>query len=126
MDSSSLTKPTPSTQQALRCAVYARTSREGEVDPAFGSITAQQEACFGYIASHHYMSWLPASVSYDDPGITGSTLERPALQRMLADVEAGLVDSSMQSHPQDRIASKSEPSPMAKSENINPRLQEVP
>ena len=92
MDSSSLSKPPPCTVRPLRCAVYTRTSREGEVDPAFGSITAQQEACFGYIASHHYMSWLPASVSYDDPGITGSTLERPALQRMLADIEAGLVD----------------------------------
>ena len=88
MDSSSLSKPPPCTVRPLRCAVFTRTSREGEVDPAFGSTTAQQEACFGYIASHHHMSWLPASVSYDAPGLTGATLERPALQRMLADIEA--------------------------------------
>ena len=48
----------------LRCAVYSRTSREGETDPAFTSINAQQEACYAYIASRHHLSWLPVSVSY--------------------------------------------------------------
>ena len=76
----------------LRCAVYTRTSREGETDPAFSSINAHQEACYAYIASRHHLSWLPVSVSYDDPGFSGGTLGRPALQQMLTDIEAGRVD----------------------------------
>jgi DNA invertase Pin-like site-specific DNA recombinase len=76
----------------LRCAVYMRTLRETAADPAFGSITAQQEACFGYVASQHHLSWLPASVSNDDSGISGATIERPALQLILQDIEAGRVD----------------------------------
>lgn len=76
----------------LRCAVYTRTSREGETDPAFTSINAQQEACYAYIASRHHLTWLPISVSYDDPGFSGSTFDRPALQQMLADIEAGRID----------------------------------
>ena len=76
----------------LRCAVYSRTSREGETDPAFTSINAQQEACYAYIASRHHLSWLPVSVSYNDPGFSGGTLGRPALQQMLADIKAGRID----------------------------------
>ena len=76
----------------LRCAVYTRTSREGEAAPAFTSINAQQEVCYAYIASRHHLSWLPVSVSYNDPGFSGGALERPALQQMLTDIEAGRID----------------------------------
>ena len=86
------TTSTSQSVQPLRCAVYTRTSREGETESTFSSINAQLEACYGYIASRHHMSWLPASVSYDDPGISGGTLERTGLTKMLADIEAGLID----------------------------------
>ncbi|MBX3679411.1 recombinase family protein [Cognatazoarcus halotolerans] len=76
----------------LRCAVYTRTSREQEDGPTFSSIHSQQEACYAHIASRHHLSWLPASASYDDPGFSGATLERPALQQMLADIDAGRID----------------------------------
>ena len=87
MDPSSLIKPPPGTAHPLRCAVYTRTSREGEGDGdrAFSSINALQEACLGYIAGHQHLGWLPACDFYDDPGFSGATLERPALLRLLQD-----------------------------------------
>ena len=61
----------------------APTSREGETDPALSSISAQQEACYAHIAKRHHLSCLPVSVSCEDPGFSGGTLDRPARREML-------------------------------------------
>ena len=76
----------------LRCAVYTRKSSEEGLEQEFNSLDAQREACEAYIASQRSEGWLPVRDHYDDGGISGGTLERPALQRLLADIEDGLVD----------------------------------
>ncbi|MCZ8323528.1 MAG: recombinase family protein [Novosphingobium sp.] len=76
----------------LRCAVYTRKSSEEGLEQEFNSLDAQREACESYIASQRSEGWLPVRDHYDDGGISGGTLERPALQRLLADIEDGLVD----------------------------------
>src|SRR5262245_41306091 len=73
----------------LRCAVYTRKSTEEGLDMEFNSLDAQREACEAYIASQKPEGWLPVPDRYDDGGISGATLERPALQRLLADIETG-------------------------------------
>ncbi|MFI0846584.1 recombinase family protein [Mesorhizobium sp. IMUNJ 23232] len=77
----------------LRCAVYTRKSSEENLDVAFNSLDAQREACEAYIASQKAEGWLARSGRYDDGGYSGGTLERPALKRLLADVEAGRIDT---------------------------------
>ena len=81
---------TPS--RKLRCAVYTRKSSEEGLDMAFNSLDAQREACEAYIASQKPEGWEAVDDRYDDGGISGATLERPALERLLADIEAGRVD----------------------------------
>lgn len=76
----------------LRCAVYTRKSREEGLEQEFNSLDAQREACESYIASQKAEGWLLVPDRYDDGGISGATLERPALQRLLADIEAQRVD----------------------------------
>jgi DNA invertase Pin-like site-specific DNA recombinase len=76
----------------LRCAIYTRKSSEEGLDMEFNSLDAQREACEAYIASQRSEGWAAIREPYDDGGISGGTLERPALQRLLADVEAGLID----------------------------------
>ncbi|MGE8142825.1 recombinase family protein [Novosphingobium sp. NPDC080210] len=76
----------------LRCAVYTRKSSEEGLEQEFNSLDAQREACEAYIASQRSEGWVPVRDHYDDGGISGGTLERPALQRLLADIEDGLVD----------------------------------
>lgn len=76
----------------LRCAVYTRKSSEEGLDMEFNSLEAQREACEAYVASHKQEGWLLVSDQYDDGGFSGGTLERPALKRLLADIEAGKVD----------------------------------
>ena len=75
-----------------RCAVYTRKSSEEGLEQAFNSLDAQREACEAYIQSQKPEGWVPIDDRYDDGGISGATLERPALERILADIEAGLVD----------------------------------
>ncbi|MCW1842184.1 recombinase family protein [Prosthecomicrobium hirschii] len=75
-----------------RCAVYTRKSSEEGLDMEFNSLDAQREACEAYIASQKAEGWILVRDRYDDGGISGGTLERPALQRLLADIEEGLVD----------------------------------
>jgi site-specific DNA recombinase len=76
----------------LRCAVYTRKSSEEGLDMDFNSLDAQRESCEAYIASQKAEGWLPVADRYDDGGFSGGTMERPALQRLLADVKAGKVD----------------------------------
>jgi DNA invertase Pin-like site-specific DNA recombinase len=76
----------------LRCAVYTRKSSEEGLDQEFNSLDAQREACEAYVASQRPEGWVLVPDRYDDGGVSGGTLERPALQRLLRDVEAGLVD----------------------------------
>lgn len=76
----------------LRCAVYTRKSSEEGLDMEFNSLDAQREACEAYVASQRSEGWVLVPDRYDDGGISGATLERPGLKRLLRDVEAGLID----------------------------------
>src|SRR5258708_20870056 len=81
-----------SVARKLRCAVYTRKSTEEGLDMEFNSLDAQREACEAYIVSQRAEGCLPVRDRYDDGGVSGGTLERPALKRLLADVEAGKID----------------------------------
>jgi DNA invertase Pin-like site-specific DNA recombinase len=63
------------------------------LDQAFNSLHAQQEACRSYIESQRHEGWIALDDEYDDPGCSGGNLDRPALQRLLRDIEAGKVDT---------------------------------
>ena len=76
----------------LRCAVYTRKSSEEGLEQEFNSLDAQREACEAYIASQKPEGWVLVPDRYDDGGISGATLDRPGLQRLLADIEAHRVD----------------------------------
>jgi site-specific DNA recombinase len=76
----------------LRCAVYTRKSSEEGLEQEFNSLDAQREACEAYVASQRAEGWLLVPDRYDDGGISGATLERPALKRLLADIETHKVD----------------------------------
>ncbi|MHA1560384.1 MAG: recombinase family protein [Alphaproteobacteria bacterium] len=77
----------------LRCAIYTRKSTEEGLDQEFNSLDAQREACEAYIASQAGEGWRLIKTRYDDGAYSGGTMERPALQRMLADIGAGRVDT---------------------------------
>lgn len=76
----------------LRCAVYTRKSSEEGLEMEFNSLDAQREACEAYIVSQKAEGWTLVPDRYDDGGISGGTLDRPALQRLLADVEGDRID----------------------------------
>lgn len=82
----------PATVRKLRCAVYTRKSSEEGLDMEFNSLDAQREACEAYIASQRAEGWVLVRERYDDGGVSGGTLERPALKRLVADIQDGLVD----------------------------------
>ncbi|WP_026784158.1 recombinase family protein [Pleomorphomonas koreensis] len=84
-----MTKPIA---RKLRCAVYTRKSSEEGLEQEFNSLHAQREACESYIASQRSVGWVLIRDQYDDGGISGGTLERPALKQLLADIEDGLID----------------------------------
>lgn len=84
-----LTKPLV---RKLRCAVYTRKSSEEGLEQEFNSLHAQREACEAYIASQRSEGWVLVRDQYDDGGVSGGTLERPGLKRLMADIEDGLVD----------------------------------
>ena len=75
-----------------RCAIYTRKSSEEGLEQEFNSLHAQRDACEAYIASQRSEGWVLVRDQYDDGGISGGTLERPGLKRLLADIEDGLVD----------------------------------
>ena len=76
----------------VRCAIYTRKSSEEGLEQDFNSLDAQFEACAAYIKSQASEGWKPVRDRYDDGGISGGTLERPGLQRLLADITAGYID----------------------------------
>lgn len=76
----------------FRCAIYTRKSSEEGLEQEFNSLDAQHEACAAYVASQKHEGWVLLKDRYDDGGISGGTLERPAVQRLLADIDAGRVD----------------------------------
>ena len=76
----------------VRCAVYTRKSSEEGLEQEFNSLDAQRESCEAYIASQKPEGWVLVPDRYDDGGISGATLERPALKRLLAVIEAQRVD----------------------------------
>jgi DNA invertase Pin-like site-specific DNA recombinase len=82
----------PATVRKLRCAVYTRKSSEEGLDMEFNSLDAQREACEAFIASQRAEGWVLVREHYDDGGISGGTLERPALKRLVADIQEGLID----------------------------------
>lgn len=75
-----------------RCAIYTRKSTEEGLDQDFNSLDAQREACSAYVASQRGEGWLELAARYDDGGYSGGNMERPALTRLLADIEAGRID----------------------------------
>jgi site-specific DNA recombinase len=78
--------------RAIRCAIYTRKSSEEGLEQGFNSLDAQREACAAYILSQASEGWSAVGEAYDDGGISGGTLERPGLQRLLADVREGRID----------------------------------
>ena len=78
--------------KTVRCAIYTRKSSEEGLEQDFNSLDAQREACAAYIMSQASEGWTPIPERYDDGGISGGTLARPALQRLLADVAAKRLD----------------------------------
>ena len=75
----------------IRCAVYTRKSSDEGLDQDFNSLDAQHEACLAYIASQRHECWVPDKARHDDGGISGGTLERPAMRRLLADIDEGRI-----------------------------------
>ena len=82
----------PAKPQELRCAIYTRKSSEEGLEQDFNSLHAQREACQAYIKSQKHEGWRPLSAHYDDGGYSGGTMDRPALRRLLADIQAKRVD----------------------------------
>ncbi len=80
-------------KKTVRCAIYTRKSTEEGLEQAFNSLDAQREACAAYIESQKHEGWKLVRVAYDDGGYSGGTMERPALTKLLADVDAGLIDT---------------------------------
>ena len=76
----------------LRCAIYCRKSSEEGLEQDFNSLDAQREACAAYIKSQTSEGWRLVRDHYDDGGLSGGTLERPGLKRLLADIARGQID----------------------------------
>ena len=77
----------------VRCAIYTRKSHEEGLEQDFNSLDAQREACEAYVASQKHEGWTCLPGIYDDGGVSGATLERPALKRLLEDMETGGIDA---------------------------------
>jgi DNA invertase Pin-like site-specific DNA recombinase len=81
------------TAQTLRCAIYTRKSSDEGLERSFNSLDAQREACAAYIKSQAHQGWVCLSETYDDGGFSGGSMDRPALRRLLADIQAGKIDT---------------------------------
>ena len=79
-------------RKTLRCAIYTRKSTEHGLEQEFNSLDAQREACEAYIKSQASLGWKVLPQHYDDPAYSGGNLDRPALKRLLRDIEGGRID----------------------------------
>src|SRR5580698_1458429 len=79
-------------KRQIRCAIYTRKSTEEGLEQDFNSLDAQREACEAYVLSQKAEGWVASREHFDDGGFSGGTLERPALKRLLKEIEAGNVD----------------------------------
>ena len=79
-------------KRRMRCAVYTRKSSEEGLDQEYHSIDAQRDAGHAYIASQRAEGWIAVADDYDDAAYSGGNMERPALKRLMADIEAGKID----------------------------------
>jgi len=76
----------------VRCAIYTRKSSEEGLEQEFNSLQAQREACEAFITSQRHEGWVCLPKAYDDGGFSGATIDRPALQQLLADLTARRID----------------------------------
>ncbi|XHR30872.1 MAG: recombinase family protein [Chthoniobacteraceae bacterium] len=81
------------TQKVVRCAIYTRKSTEEGLAMEFNSLDAQREAAEAFISSQRHEGWVVLPEKYDDGGFTGGNMERPALKRLMADIEAKNIDT---------------------------------
>src|SRR5262245_63607836 len=81
----------PKASQIFRCAIYTRKSSDEGLEQEFNSLDAQREACEAYVTSQRHAVWIALPDMYDDGGLSGGTMERPALQRLLSDIKASKV-----------------------------------
>jgi site-specific DNA recombinase len=88
---------------SVRCAIYTRKSTEVGLEQDFNSLDAQREACVAYVQSQRHEGWKCLPARYDDGGFTGGNMDRPALKRLLADIEAGKIDCVV-SYKLDRLS----------------------
>jgi hypothetical protein len=75
----------PKSGVIFRCAIYTRKSSDDGLEQEFNSLDAQREACEAYVTSQRHAGWIALPEMYDDGGLSGGTIERPALQRLLSD-----------------------------------------
>ena len=80
------------TKKTIRCAIYTRKSTEEGLDQEFNSLDAQRASAEAFIASQMHEGWTVLPTEYDDGGFTGGNMDRPALKRMMADIEKGKID----------------------------------
>src|SRR5712672_3262839 len=85
-------KPVPPRTKIFRCAIYTRKSSEEGLEQDFNSLHAQRESCDAYIKSQRHEGWTPLPSLYDDGGYSGGSTDRPALKRLLADIQSDLID----------------------------------
>ena len=81
------------TKRGLRCAIYTRVSTDQGLEQDFNSLDAQREASEAYIKSQAHEGWRLVRDRYDDGGFSGGSMDRPALQKLLIDVEARRIDA---------------------------------
>src|SRR5258708_19804521 len=84
-------KPAPPRTKVFRCAIYTRKSSEEGLEQDFNSLHAQRESCYAYIKSQRHEGWTPLPSLYDDGGYSGGSTDRPALKRVLADIQYHLI-----------------------------------
>lgn len=78
--------------KTLRCAIYTRKSTDEGLEQEFNSLDAQREACAAYVTSQRHEGWTLLPEAYEDGGYSGGSMKRPALQQLMADIEAGKID----------------------------------